>query len=42
MVAFYVYIPFNILPFIGLGNDLAIEGGSGMRHLERFFVFLPL
>ena len=32
-VAVYVYIPFDILPFIGFRNDFAVEGGSGVRHV---------
>ena len=44
-MAFYVYVPFDILPIIGFRNDFAIEGGSGMRHLECLYLisfFFPL
>lgn len=37
MVVFYVDIPFDILPTISFRNDFAIEGGSGVRHLQCFF-----
>ena len=36
----YVYVPLDKLPLISFGNDLAIEGGSGMRHIEYTFVSL--
>ena len=38
-MASYVYVPFDVLPFVGFRNDLAIEGGSGMRHVEYSVVF---
>ena len=42
MIAFhYVYVSFNELPIFGFCNDFAIEGGSGVGHLERFFASLP-
>ncbi len=42
MIAFYyVYVSFDELPIIGFRNDFAIEGGSGVGHLECFFVSLP-
>ena len=40
VVVLYVYVPFDVLPFIGFRNNLAIEGGSGMRHVEYTFVSL--
>ena len=40
-MVFYVYVPFDVLPFIGFRNDFTVEGGSGVGHLERFFVSLP-
>lgn len=39
MVVFYIYVPFDVLPGVGFRNDFAIEGGSGVRHLQCFCVF---
>lgn len=41
MIAFYIYVPFDVLPVVGFRNNFAIEGGSGVGHLEDFFVSLP-
>lgn len=40
MMVFYVYVPFDVLPIVGFRNDFAIEGGSGVRHLQCFLVSL--
>ena len=33
----YVYVSFDVLPFICFRNDFAIEGSSGVGHLEWLF-----
>ncbi len=38
--AAYVYVPFDVFPFIGFGNDFTVECGSGVRHVVRFSLAL--
>ncbi len=36
----HIYVALDELPFVGFGNDLAIERGSGVRHFELLMNYL--